>query len=82
MSCGTPVICSNTSCFPEIVEDLDVMVEPNDVKATEEKILAILRDRESYNTMSNKCYEKSQKYSWAESATQYHKAFVEILNKQ
>lgn len=82
MSCGTPVVCSNTSCFPEIVEELDVMVDPNDVKATEEKILAILRDQESYNTMSNKCYEKSQNYSWSESAKHYHQAFVKILNKQ
>ena len=33
MSCVTPVICANTSCFPEIVEELDVMVDPLDVKA-------------------------------------------------
>ena len=38
MSCATPVICSNTSCFQEIVEELDVKVPPTDVNAVEEKI--------------------------------------------
>ena len=44
MSCGTPVICSNTSCFPEIVEELDVMVDPKDVKGVEDKIERIILD--------------------------------------
>lgn len=82
MSCATPVICSNTSCFPEIVEELDVMVDPMDVKATEDKIQAILRSEEYYNDMSNKCYEKSQKYSWEESAKEYHKVFAKLIKKQ
>lgn len=81
MSCATPVICSNTSCFPEIVEELDVMVNPMDVKATEDKILMILRSEEYYVEISNKCYEKSQKYSWVESAKEYHKAFAKLIKK-
>lgn len=81
MSCATPVICSNTSCFPEIVEELDVMVDPIDVKSTEDKILMILRSEEYYNEISNKCYEKSQKYSWVESAKEYHKAFAKLIKK-
>ena len=79
MSCATPVICSNTSCFPEIVEELDVMVDPLDVKSTEDKIQVILSSEEYYNEISNKCYEKSQKYSWEESAKEYHKAFERLL---
>lgn len=79
MSCGTPVICSNTSCFPEIVEELDVMVSPTDVKATEEKITKILSDKEFYRHLSQQCFEKSQKYSWKESARVYHDAFERLL---
>lgn len=78
MSCCTPVICSNTSCFPEIVEELDVMVDPNDVKATEEKILQILNTTDYYDDISQKCYNKSQKYSWEESARVYHEAFSKV----
>ena len=79
MSCATPVICANTSCFPEIVEELDVMVDPLDVKATEEKIQKILDSPEYYDEIAFKCYEKSQKYSWEESAKEYHKAFERLL---
>ena len=79
MSCATPVICSNTSCFPEIVEELDVMVAPTDVKATEDKIEHLLRSSDYYAEISKNCYEKSQKYSWSESAKRYHMVFERLL---
>ena len=82
MSCRTPVICSNTSCFPEIVEELDVMVSPMDVKATENKILQILSSQEYYDDIARNCYEKSQKYSWQETAKVYHQAFERILDRK
>ncbi len=31
MACGTPVITSNTSSFPEVVGDAGIMVNPHDV---------------------------------------------------
>lgn len=79
MSCATPVICSNTSCFPEIVEELDVKVPPTDVNAVEEKILKILSNTIYYEILSQRCYEKSLKYSWTESARVYHNVFEQIL---
>lgn len=79
MSCGTPVICPNTSCFPEIVEDLDVMVNPTDVTGIEKKILKILGNNVYRDELSNKCYEKSLKYSWAESAKSYYIAFKKFV---
>ena len=79
MSCATPVICSNTSCFPEIVEELDVKVPPTDVNAVEEKILKILSNTIYYEILSQRCYEKSSKYSWTESARVYHNVFEQIL---
>lgn len=79
MSCATPVICSNTSCFPEMVEELDVKVPPTDVNAVEEKILKILSNTIYYEILSQRCYEKSLKYSWTESARVYHNVFEQIL---
>lgn len=79
MSCATPVICSNTSCFPEIVEELDVTVGPTDVKAVEEKILKILENATYRQDLTNKCYEKSLKYSWHESARIYYEAFNKMI---
>lgn len=81
MSCATPVICPNTSCFPEIVEDLDVKVPPTNVKAVEKRILQILNDENYRKELSLKCYEKSLKYSWEESAKAYYYAFKHMINK-
>lgn len=81
MSCATPVICPNTSCFPEIVEDLDVTVTPTDIKVVEDKILQILMDENYRDELSRKCYEKSLKYSWEESAKAYYYAFKHMINK-
>ena len=79
MSCATPVICPNTSCFPEIVEELDVTVSPTDVKAVEEKVMKIMNDAAYREDLAQKCYEKSLKYSWAESAKVYYEAFKKII---
>lgn len=79
MSCATPVICPNTSCFPEIVEELDVTVTPTDVKAVEEKVMKIMNDATYREDLARKCYEKSLKYSWAESAKVYHEAFKKMM---
>ena len=31
--------------------------------------------------LAKKCYEKSLKYSWAESAKVYHEAFMKMLDR-
>ena len=81
MSCETPVICPNTSCFPEIVEELDVTVSPTDVKAVEEKVMKIMNNQAYREDLAQKCYEKSLKYSWEESAKVYHEAFKKMVKK-
>ncbi len=75
MSCGTPVICSNTSCFPEVVGDLDVLVPPMDVKAVENKIMQIMEDDVYRAELAENCYKRSSKYSWGYSAELYHDVF-------
>lgn len=80
MSCATPVICPNTSCFPEIVEELDVCVSPTDVQAVENKILMITKNKDYAEALSNSCYVKSLKYDWKKSAEIYHNVFQNITN--
>lgn len=81
MSCGTPVICSNTSCFPEIVEELDVMVSPTEVKEVEAKILQIVNNEKFAQNLADTCYMKSLRYSWADSAKIYHDAFSKLIHR-
>ena len=41
MSCGIPVVCSNTSCFPEVIGDIPVGVSPTSIPDIEETIANI-----------------------------------------
>lgn len=75
MSCSTAVICSNTSCFPEIVEELDVCCPPTDVTKVEERIISLLSNDSYRKDIEEKCFQKAQKYDWHSSAVLYAKAF-------
>lgn len=81
MSCATSVICPNTSCFPEIVEGLDVSVSPTDVDEVERKILRVIKDEDYRKELEEKCYERSLKYSWKDSAQVYQRTFENLLKK-
>lgn len=49
MSSQTAIVCSNTSCFPEIVSDCAILFDPNDIYDMRSKIqLALSTDLSSY----------------------------------
>lgn len=75
MSCGTAVICPNTSCFPEVVAGLDVSVTPTDVNAVENKILKISENSLFREKLSEECYLRADQYSWKISAQLYYDVF-------
>lgn len=77
MSCKTSVLCSNTSCFPEIVEELDVTVNPSDIESIKEKVYSLISNKSKNDEIAEQCYKKSKKYSWKVSADKY----VENLTK-
>lgn len=81
MSCGTPVICPNTSCFPEIAGEMDVCVSPKDVGAVEEKIVAMTENPDLYAKFSEDCYRRSQEFSWEKSAVLYHQALESLIKR-
>ncbi|HLW06209.1 MAG TPA: glycosyltransferase family 1 protein [Marinilabiliaceae bacterium] len=75
MACGTPVICPDTSSFPEIVNGLNVAVNPIDVEAIELKMFELMNDSELRNHIGNAGYDKSKKYRWELAADEYMSVF-------
>ena len=82
MSCGIPIICSNTSCFPEIVRGIDVCVDPTDIDQIKTKLLKFISDGELREQIAKECYEKSKEYSWIKSAKLYYKAFNQLVTSK
>ncbi|CCZ71257.1 mannosyltransferase [Bacteroides sp. CAG:702] len=80
MSCGTPVVCSNTSCFPEVIGDIDVGVNPESISEVKEKIYKLLTDTPYINSISEQCYKRASCFSWKLSAQLYHDVFKSFSN--
>lgn len=79
MSCATPVICSDTSCFPEVAGDADICVCPTDVDAVADKLLHLATDDAYYQQVARQCLEQSRTFSWERSARAYHEVFKMVL---
>jgi len=68
MTCGAPVICSNTSSLPEVIGLTDAMFDPYSVEDIRERMKQALTDmvyREKLLTNSN---SQASKFSWVRSA--------------
>ena len=70
MACGTPVICSNTSAFPEVAGDAALLVSPTNTRALAAAIESVVGDPAFAQQLRAKGFERSRRFSWAESARQ------------
>lgn len=68
MSCGTPVITSNTSSMPEVAGDAGMTVDPHDPSQIKEAILRLLNDNKLKANLISKGYMQAEKFSWANMA--------------
>lgn len=68
MQCGTPVITSNNTAFPEVIGDAGLMVDPTDRDALCQTILTVVSDDALRRRLSLKGLERSRGFSWANCA--------------
>ncbi|AFY95605.1 glycosyltransferase family 4 protein [Chamaesiphon minutus] len=64
MQCGVPVITSNTSSLPEVVEKAGIMVSPTDTDGLCQSMLNIYLSSVLREEMSFKSIEQAKKFSW------------------
>lgn len=75
MACGIPVVCSNTSCFPEVIGNIPVGVDPLSIPKIEEKTYKLINDADYNKAIGKLCYERANYFSWEKSAKQYYQIF-------
>jgi glycosyltransferase involved in cell wall biosynthesis len=68
MSCGTPVITSNTTSLPEVVGDAAVTVNPKDVEAIAESMQRMLSDGGLRIEMRDRGFDRARLFSWDETS--------------
>ena len=64
MSCGVPVITSNITSMPEVVENAGILVDPFSVNDITEAMVKISSDENLKNNLSEKSLNQAKKFSW------------------
>tara|TARA_B100000214_G_scaffold144000_1_gene102982 strand:- start:1731 stop:5390 length:3660 start_codon:yes stop_codon:yes gene_type:complete len=82
MSCGAPVIASNTTSLPELLGSKEAMFDPHDFKSIKNLIEKSLEDAKFTNFLLSNSYEQSLKFSWDNTASLVNKAINQILIKK
>jgi len=78
MACGTPVITSNTSSFPEVVGDAGIMIDPYDVDGLTKAMYEVLTNDGLREDMIKKGLKQTKKFSWEKCAKETLEVYQEV----
>lgn len=68
MSCGTPVITSNITSMPEVVEDAGILVDPFSVEEISNAMIRMADEHCLRHNLSEKSLLQAKKFSWDKTA--------------
>lgn len=68
MACGCPVVTSNTSSLPEVVDDAAITVDPYDIDALTNAMREVLTNNGLRKSMVEKGLKQAKKFSWDKTA--------------
>lgn len=80
MSCGTPIISSNTSSLPEIVGEGGILLSPHDELGWSREIKRLLSDSRLRTKLKEKGLKQAQKFSWKKCAQETIKIYEGFNN--
>lgn len=79
MSCGTPVLSSNVSSIPEVVEDAGILIDPYDTSNLMESLAKILNNETLKDQLSTAGLRRASQYSWQKTAKETLKTYEQII---
>lgn len=75
MACGTPVLASNRSAFPEVIGDAAILVDPTDTEVITNGMIQILTQHEIEREHIRRGTNCAQQYTWEAASNE----FVSVL---
>jgi glycosyltransferase involved in cell wall biosynthesis len=78
MSCGAPIICSNSTSLPEIVGDAARTFDPFSVSQISERLQEVLVSPSLMRQMTEKGLVQAGNFSWRQTAEQLHQVFTQL----
>ena len=79
MSCGTPVIASDTSSLPEVVGDAGWLCDPSDPQAWADQLNKIVDRNFDASELHKKMVQQSKKFSWDAATVAYGQAIYDVI---
>lgn len=80
-SCGSPVICSNSSSLPEIAGEAAEYFDPKNLQSIRNAVEIVLTDINKREKMISLGFQRLKKFSWNNSAFQTFELYKECLNE-
>lgn len=81
MSYDLPVVCSNASSLPEVVEDAAITVDPYNISAISRAIELGLNDQNLRIKLIAQGKERFKEFTWEKSAQKYLEVFKSLCQK-
>ena len=78
MASGVPVVVSNISSLPEVVDDAGVLVDPGSVDSIAEGLLKVLTDSKLREQMIEKGLKRSKDFTWENTAKKTLEVFQNL----
>ena len=79
MNMECPIICSDTSCFPEIVNDAAILFNPTDVELLTFKLEKLIYDDQLLLNLKKKGNKNLNNYSWNKCSDETEKLYKKII---
>jgi len=68
MACGTPVICANNSCLPEVAGESAIQIKATDILALSQGLGDLVVDISLREVVVAKGFTQAKKFNWASAA--------------
>lgn len=78
MTCGTPVVSSNSSSLPEVVGEAGLLVDPTDTAALSEALRRVLANPELRANLVQRGLTQAQKFSWQKAVAELEAVYQSL----
>ena len=80
ITCGTPVIVSNTAALPEIVGDAGLLIDPHDIEGLTVAMMRLLTEENLRKDLIKKGFKRASIFSWEKAAKRTIEIYHKVVN--
>jgi glycosyltransferase involved in cell wall biosynthesis len=79
MACGVPIVCSNTTCLPEVAGDAAMLVDPLDAEAVADQLERVISDDALRADLVQKGFRRVREFSWEKTAREMRAIYESLV---